>query len=156
MPRARPPRARAAWWSPGLRFSCTQCGKCCEARGEYQWVYVNAAERARLAAFLGLEEQTFLDRFSCLDPDGYRSLRFVEGRCVFLEGTRCRVHPVKPVQCRTWPFWGELLESPRSWREEVLAYCPGSGRGTRIPASEIAERIAETRAAEEADESRTR
>lgn len=36
----------------------------------------------------------------------------------------CRVHPVKPTQCRTFPFWDELLDDTQEW-EAAQQYCPG-------------------------------
>jgi uncharacterized protein len=41
--------------------------------------------------------------------------------CIFLtrdgEGaTGCLIYPVRPMQCRTWPFWNENLKSPEEWR----------------------------------------
>lgn len=125
------------WWSSGLAFACTSCGKCCEARGEYQHVYVNRGERRRLAEHLGLSARDFLERYTTADENGYRTLRFVEGRCPFLDGKLCRVHPVKPTQCRTWPFWNELLADPETYRREVLDFCPGSACGAVIPAARI-------------------
>jgi hypothetical protein len=43
----------------------------------------------------------------------------------------CSIHPAKPTQCRLFPFWPELLESPSAW---VLTAqrCPGIGAGPLI------------------------
>ena len=53
--------------------------------------------------------------------------------CVFLiseEGGRkhCSIYPVRPHQCRTWPFWPGNLADPQSWVEAQLR-CPGINRG---------------------------
>lgn len=37
---------------------------------------------------------------------------------------RCTVHPVKPEQCRTFPFWPELLDSQEAW-EAAREACEG-------------------------------
>lgn len=140
-------RPREPWWSEGLPFECTQCGKCCTAHGGYQFVYVNQRERRRLADHLGIGHEEFLDRYTAFDQDGYPVLRFVEGRCVFLDGTRCRVHPAKPVQCGTWPFWLELLEDPGTYRREVLDFCPGSRQGEAVPGAQIRDALERTEAA---------
>lgn len=56
----------------------------------------------------------------------------------------CQVHDHKPVQCRTWPFWEELLESPETYEAEVRNFCPGSRSGKRISADEIRRQMKET------------
>ncbi len=150
MSETAPPRQ--PWWSEGLPFECTQCGECCHGRGGYQFVYVNDRERKELAEHLGLGAEEFLERYTVFDEDGYPSLRFVDGHCVFLEGTRCRVHEAKPVQCRTWPFWLELLESPETYQREVLDFCPGSRQGERVPAAQIRDAVERTEEALYADD----
>jgi Fe-S-cluster containining protein len=89
-------------------------------------VYVNYEERQRLADFLDLDLATFNRTYTRLEEDGHRNLKFVEDHCIFLEEGTCTVHEAKPTQCRTWPFWEELLESPEAYREQVLDFCPGS------------------------------
>ena len=141
-----------SWWKEGLPFACTMCGKCCHARGEVAQVYVNRAEREALADHLGLGRKEFDRRYTRRDETGHRTLSFRDGACVFLEGASCRVHEAKPVQCRTWPFWAENLESPAAWQEAVLDFCPGSrAEEPVVPAAEIARQAAATDAALEQD-----
>ena len=33
----------------------------------------------------------------------------------------CTVYPVRPLQCRTWPFWPENLSSKQSWDHAASA-----------------------------------
>ena len=42
-----------------------------------------------------------------LSDDGL-NLKRVNGRCVFLEGDRCRVHELRPKVCRDFPFFHVL------------------------------------------------
>ena len=35
---------------------------------------------------------------------------------------------MRPIQCRTWPFWEENLDE-WTWHEEVATICPGVNRG---------------------------
>lgn len=49
--------------------------------------------------------------------------------CVFLRRdtqgkAMCSIYPVRPVQCRTWPFWPENLASRRAW-DDAAEGCPG-------------------------------
>ena len=63
-------------------------------------------EVRRIAAFLGMSEQEFIDRETEFAPD--RKTLILKSRpdesCVYLtEDNRCRIHPVKPDKCRTFP-----------------------------------------------------
>lgn len=63
------------------------------------------AEITRLAAFKGLSEHDFIQRFMRLRPD-HRGLALEEkpnGECIFLAGKDCLVQPVKPQRCRDFP-----------------------------------------------------
>ncbi len=63
------------------------------------------------------------------------------GDCVFWDREQgCTVYPVRPRQCRTWPFWESNLETPADW-EWTRETCPGAGQGELISAEEIAERL---------------
>jgi Fe-S-cluster containining protein len=127
------------WYKDGLRFTCTRCGHCCT--GEPGFVWVNEAELGAIAALRGepVEEVTAV---YTRPSGGRRTLREKgNGDCVFFErGAGCTVYPVRPRQCRTWPFWESNVSSPESW-EMVRAVCPGSGQGELIPAEEITRRL---------------
>jgi len=116
--------------SSGLRFECTQCGKCCTNQGEYVHVYVNPEETRALADHLGLSVARFKRRYTFVDKDGWRQLTFTEKDCVFLDSRTklCRVHPARPIQCRTFPFWREFVVNGE-WTPEVRSLCEGIGKG---------------------------
>ena len=83
---------------------CRRCGACCRWGG---YVRLLEGEAARLASFLGMTERAFVDRYARLTNDR-KALSLIEqddGACVFYEGepTGCRVHEVKPAQCRAFP-----------------------------------------------------
>ena len=62
-------------------------------------------EIARMAAFKGLTEVEFIQRFTRLTQDrqGLSLEDKPNGECVFLDGNDCSVQPVKPRQCREFP-----------------------------------------------------
>lgn len=101
-------------------------------------------ERERLAARLGLSLGEFNKRYTRSEDDGSRVLLFRDRACIFLEDGLCSVHEDKPVQCRTWPFWDELLESQEVYEREVLRFCPGSRVGEVVHAAEIRRQARET------------
>ena len=116
------------WYKNGLRFTCTQCGNCCSGAPGVVWVTPD--EIQKIADFKGLslgEMQMHHLRY----VGARTSLReFPNGNCTFLDGAtrKCSVYPVRPAQCRTWPFWNSNLESAESWKEAQID-CPGMGGG---------------------------
>ena len=121
--------ARSEGSDGGLRFDCTQCGQCCLVRGEHAYVYVSHEEVRSLANFLGITQARFKRRYTFVDEGGWRQLRFQGDRCVFLdEANRCTVYPVRPTQCRTFPFWPELV-AQGDWTDEARSLCEGVGKG---------------------------
>lgn len=127
------------WFRDGLQFTCTQCGKCCTGDPGYVWVTDDEAKS--IAAFLGMPLREFLAVHTRL-ARGDRTLREkANGDCVFYDASRgCTIYRVRPMQCRTWPFWESNLTSPERW-EKTEGTCPGSGQGELIPVEEIVKRM---------------
>ncbi len=129
------------WYADGLRFGCTQCGNCCRTHGSYSYVYLADADVRAIADHLGLTPPAFLAAH-CAREDGWVTLRIDAPACPFLDaGNRCSIYAVRPMQCRTWPFWRENLERA-AWEGPVSACCPGIGQGPRIDSDQV-ERIAD-------------
>jgi Fe-S-cluster containining protein len=127
------------WYQDGLRFRCTRCGHCCTGAPGYVWV--NEDEVAAIAAYRGETRAQTEALFT--RPVGRRqSLReTANGDCVFYDKTQgCTIYPVRPRQCRTWPFWESNVVTPEAW-ERTCEICPGSGQGDLISASEITRRL---------------
>ena len=112
-----------------MRFECQPgCTKCCDQEG---LVHLSEADLVRLAAFTGMDVARFEQRFVVRT---YRTLRLRKPRnrqCPFLLANGCSVHAAKPTQCRTFPFWPELLDDPRELKA-VARYCPGIGKGELV------------------------
>jgi Fe-S-cluster containining protein len=129
------------WYKDGLRFECVRCGGCC--RGEPGYVWVRGPEVAAMAQLLDMDFREFMDKY-CRAAFGDVSLKELpNGDCVFWSEEGCRIYPVRPVQCRTFPFWREYVRSARSWRRAGRR-CPGVGRGRLFSAEEIQQRVRET------------
>ncbi len=129
------------WYTGGLAFQCVQCGQCCAGPAE-GYVWVTDAEVAAIARHLGAPEADVRGRY--VRQVGRRfSLREQPGSndCVFLTADasgerRCRVYPVRPLQCRTWPFWRSNLRSGDAWARAGIR-CPGINRGETVAFDEI-------------------
>jgi Fe-S-cluster containining protein len=132
------------WYADGLQFTCTQCGNCCSGGPGYVWI--SREEIIRLAAHLKLTPEETVEQY-CRKIDGRFSLKEVRGPggawdCIFLREEKsqmqidrvshprrtCGIYPVRPQQCRTWPFWESNLSSPDAWNRAALR-CYGMNRG---------------------------
>lgn len=127
----------------GLRFSCTMCGNCCS--GPEGYVLVDDAECDALARRLGIATAEFIERYTTMMARG-RSLteRLTShgNDCVFLDRDRvpgkavCGVYEDRPRQCRTWPFWTSVVQSPAAW-ERAKRVCPGIDQGNIVRPEQI-------------------
>jgi Fe-S-cluster containining protein len=136
------------WYADGLAFECLQCGRCC-AGPEQGYIWIDPAEIEAAAKFLGITPQQFADRFVRREGNAMTILENQHNDCVFLlrEGDvarqatpaarSCAIYPVRPMQCRTWPFWKFNLSSPKAW---CLAAdrCPGINKGRLHSLGDIA------------------
>ncbi|MCL2325657.1 MAG: YkgJ family cysteine cluster protein [Proteobacteria bacterium] len=127
-----------AFWKNGLQFSCTQCGRCC--CGEPGVVYFSPGEFDRLAAFLQetrqLSRETILRDMMRPCQDAYSARDdFPDGHCIFYDNG-CTVYPVRPSQCRDFPFWRTNLHSASDWNQ-LSPQCPGINQGKLWTAEEI-------------------
>jgi Fe-S-cluster containining protein len=131
------------WYRGGLRFTCTQCGDCCTGAPGFVWV--SDEEMTAIADHLDEPVAEARAVYSRLAARGRTLREKANGACVFYDRQRgCVVYPVRPAQCRTWPFWESNVATPGAWRK-TCAVCPGSGRGELIPAEEITRRVREVR-----------
>ena len=137
------PRTPASpWYADGLLFECVpDCGACCTNHDSYAYVYLEHGEPERIAGHLELPLEAFLERYTETDEE-HRVLSMERPDCPFLEDARCTVYPVRPVQCRTFPFWRENLANRRSW-SRLKRFCPGIDRGERHSLAVVRSRLDE-------------
>jgi hypothetical protein len=127
------------WYREGLRFTCTQCGNCCT--GTPGWVWVNDEEIEALARFRNETPTEVIALYTRLAHRGRTLREKANGDCVFYDREAgCTIYPVRPRQCRTWPFWESTAGTPERW-EHTCTICPGSGQGELISAEEITRRM---------------
>lgn len=130
-------------WEKGIRFQCQGSGKCCTSHGEYGFVFMNIKDRQRMARHLKMRTSAFTKKYCTLD-NGFYHLKEEKKNpdCLFLEGKRCGVYEGRPTQCRTWPFWPEIMNA-KIWKKEVVSFCPGINKGPLIEAKMIEKILAE-------------
>ncbi len=149
------PEESSVWYKQGLKFTCTCCGNCCTGGPGYVWI--TDEEVRRLAVHLNLTPEAAVEQY-CRRINGKLSLneRRTSGgmyECVFLREIKppresrkgetivqakrvCGIYEVRPLQCRTWPFWPENLENKADLEIETRK-CPGMNTGTHYTVSQI-------------------
>ena len=128
--------SKKPWYSDGLRFECTGCGNCCTGAPGVVWV--SDEELHQIAEFLDEPVGAVKIEHTKLFA-GRRTLKdFANGDCTFFDPEKrgCTIYPVRPIQCRTWPFWESNLESEAEW-DDVKRECPGAGQGNFFSLEQI-------------------
>ena len=117
----------------GIRFECQGSGNCCVSRGTYGFVYLSNKDIKKLSDGFKITEQNFVKNY-CQKTDGFihlKELKKNNGNCIFLKDNKCTVYKSRPIQCRTWPFWPENMNT-KTWNNEISKNCPGIGKGKKI------------------------
>jgi len=127
------------WYRDGLRFKCTECGKCCTGSPGYVWV--TEEEIASMAKLLNLSVELFKRKYLRQRDNRYAlaEKKSQNHDCIFLKDKKCTIYQARPAQCRTFPFWKESLNSEESWKLASEA-CEGiNEKAPLIPYSIIQE-----------------
>lgn len=113
----------------GYSFDSSKCfecgGKCCI--GESGYIWINYAEINELAKYLNIELSEVGEKY--LRKVSYKySLKELEYEknkfaCIFFDFEKkgCSIYPVRPAQCRTFPFWEHFKNN----EDEVFKECIG-------------------------------
>ena len=132
------------WYADGLQFTCAQCGNCCTGGPGYVWM--SDIELERLAEHLKISVDEVKSQH-CRKIGRRYSLKEHRNNagqydCTFLKEIKvessngdpayskrvCTIYPVRPLQCRTWPFWDGNMASKEDW-EAASRKCHGMNHG---------------------------
>ena len=130
------------FYGQGIRFECQGSGKCCTSHGEFGFVFLTLEDRKRFAKHLNITVGEFKKNY-CNQTNGiWHLIEDVKNPdCMFLKEKRCSVYDARPNQCRTWPFWPDVMNA-KAWKSEVASFCPGVGKGKLWERAEIEEIMA--------------
>ncbi len=132
------------WYMAGLAFECLECGQCCAGPDE-GYVWVTEEEIQTLAKSLRLGEKAFRARYVRTIGRRQSLVEKKQGNdCIFLENGKCTIYAVRPMQCRTWPFWPSNVASPEDW-SYAAQRCLGINRGRLFSPAEIREQAHTTK-----------
>ncbi|MDH5654720.1 MAG: YkgJ family cysteine cluster protein [Spirochaetia bacterium] len=127
-----------------FRFECNGCGDCCRGGGN---VHFSEDELHDLKEFLKLSEEQWLHLKDKLIQFKKNEL-FVHSSskaCIFIDRDNlCRIYPVRPLQCRSYPYWSSVFESNKELKYHQKK-CPGFDReAPEISTLQIVRRINQT------------
>ena len=121
---------QSPFYASGLRFSCTRCSACC--RYESGYVFLSEKDIELLAEELQMDYAGFVETWCRWVPrqqDECLSLKEKSNYdCVFWD-RGCTVYRVRPLQCRTFPFWETVVASADAW-DTAGSGCPGINSGS--------------------------
>ncbi|MHC5073783.1 MAG: YkgJ family cysteine cluster protein [Planctomycetota bacterium] len=133
-------KEKTCWYIAGLHFECQKCGACCSGPDE-GYIWVTRPEIEKIAKLLKIPIGELRRKY--LIRVGFRTTIIEQKNtkdCIFLKEIdgykKCIIYPVRPSQCRSWPFWPENLKSPTAWNKAVKK-CPGINRGRLCTFEEI-------------------
>lgn len=113
--------------STPVKFKCQKdCSNCCTVSGGM--VLISEKDLKKMSKYLKVSQDEFLVNFT------YRKGKYLclmdkdEKDCIFLKDNRCTIYPVRPIQCRTFPFWPQNVKSEKRW-QIISEECPGIGDG---------------------------
>ncbi len=133
------PTSDEPWYHAGLRFTCTRCGNCCT--GEPGYVWVSDEEIDAIAKLRREPRDQVVGLYTRASSRGPTLREKGNGDCIFYDRSAgCTIYPVRPRQCRTWPFWESNLRTPETW-SHTQRHCPGVGQGELIAVEEITRRL---------------
>ena len=105
---------------PAELFECRKCGDCCKGFGG---TYLTAEDIEAIARYIGSDPGKFVDRYCSLSGTKPVLAQRSDGYCIFWDKI-CKIHPVKPLMCRKWPFIESILVDAENWLI-MAGSCPG-------------------------------
>jgi len=120
-----------------LRFRCTGCGKCCYGDPKTHYIAATDRELVSIQRFLKLSRQDFFAAYIEALPWGGHGIQLqADGACPFLADGKCQIYEFRPAQCKSYPFWPEVVGLKNDWLSEAKR-CEGINRGEIIPLAQI-------------------
>ena len=88
---------------------------CCTGKPGYVWV--TEEEIQKIAAFLNISVEKMMKTYVRQKENRYALIerKSMNYDCCFLKDKKCQVYPVRPKQCRTFPWWIQNLKTRESW-----------------------------------------
>lgn len=131
-----------------MKFQCQEScgGACCKTPwGEGHFVFLTKKDQESISAFTKKPLQEFANKgeFAATRFTMKKSVQWFlkdkDNACMFFKDGKCSIYKVRPVQCRTFPFWPELMVNYKY--EKLKSICPGIGQGSEQTHHLLAEQV---------------
>ncbi|OIP54912.1 MAG: zinc/iron-chelating domain-containing protein [Helicobacteraceae bacterium CG2_30_36_10] len=105
--------------------ACSTCqGRCCT--GESGYIYVTKEEIEKISQLLNLDIKEFVAKYLFKTDHEYSIKEKMHNdsyECMFYDraSNGCTIYDVRPLQCRTFPFWSYF----KTRVDELKLECPG-------------------------------
>jgi len=130
------------FYDSGLKFSCKRCSSCC--RYDSGFVFLSEKDLEKMTEELKTDRNSFIKMYCrwVKDWDGKEvlSLKEKSSKDCILWDQSCVVYSARPLQCRAFPFWENIMASAESW-ETAASGCPGINNGEFHTRKKIEEQI---------------
>jgi len=117
------------FYQDGLQFSCTGCHDCC--RHDPGYVFLTEDDVEKILDHLSITLEDFLNKYCRIENIGpFKRVSLIEKEnydCIFWN-QGCTIYEARPLQCRAYPFWANILGDRDSWNAEGNS-CPGINQG---------------------------
>jgi Fe-S-cluster containining protein len=134
------PYHRRYFFDDGIRFECLRCGACCT--GDPGIIRISLREVHLLADFLKISIPDLTRMHLRPITSGFSIAEEADGTCRFYD-QGCRIYPVRPLQCRTYPFWFSQMRSMRQWGK-ARCLCLGIGTGNLYSREHILDMLSQS------------
>ncbi|MEA3506783.1 MAG: YkgJ family cysteine cluster protein [Elusimicrobiota bacterium] len=104
-----------------IEFNCCGCGNCCREEGH---IAVTSSEINAVSAYFSMSKKSFLKKHVEKINGRYYFNEEFDEPCKFLKDGKCLIYPVRPAQCRTFPYWGSFLRNTGRIND-LLRFCEG-------------------------------
>ena len=102
-------------------------------------MWVSRKEIENISLSLGLRIEEFARKNLKKVGSKFSLIELSKGDCVmYKEAWGCKIYPVRPKQCSTFPFWPSNLESHEEWTN-LKEFCKGIDKGPLYTFSAIQE-----------------
>lgn len=104
-------------------FECKRCGACCAGEST---VSLSSEEIQSIAQFLNTSQEEFLKKYTVFKGKTRIEMKTLNGYCIFFDFSKkiCKIHPVKPLKCKEWPFPPAIFEDEENFKI-IQNFCEG-------------------------------
>jgi Fe-S-cluster containining protein len=110
-------------------FGCLKCGNCCLMDG---YVFISDEDIKGISSFLDMGTEEFERKYIIKEGNRTRFAGPYKEKCVFYADNECSIYPVRPGQCRSYPYWYENMKYEK-YLLDAATYCPGIRRQLEMP-----------------------